>query len=85
MMLSDDQLDELNKALLSRLSELEALSGDREQSAKPVELDQQSFGRVSRIDSIQQQQMAKSHQANAEKEVVMIKLALNKIESGDYG
>jgi DnaK suppressor protein len=58
------------------------LSGD---NTKPVALDQQSVGRVSRIDAIQQQQMAS---ANREQSITLLQQiisALKRIESNSYG
>jgi len=52
---------------------------------QPVALDQQSVGRVSRIDAIQQQQMALANQQQARAQLGSIEQALHRIASGDYG
>jgi len=63
------------------LSASEDTSGDR----KPVELDQQSVGRVSRGDAMQVQAMAKAQDARRAARIMMIDAALKRIEEGDYG
>ena len=54
-------------------------------AARPVKLDQQSVGRVSRIDAIQQQQMALASQQQAEKQLRRVELALQRVDAGEYG
>lgn len=54
-------------------------------AAKPVELDQNRVGRLSRMDAMQAQAMAK---ASAERQGLLLKgidNALLRIKSGDYG
>ena len=48
-------------------------------------LDQQSVGRLSRMDAIQQQAMAQAQDRARQKERIMIKAALTRIENGEYG
>lgn len=54
-------------------------------AAAPVELDQTTVGRVSRIDAIQQQQMAKAGQGRRQQLLVQIEKALQRIDDDDYG
>ncbi len=84
-MLDSDQINILQQQLLQRQAELQGLLLQRQNSSQPVTLDQQAVGRVSRIDAIQQQQMAAANKAQAEVELKQIILALNLIESEDYG
>ena len=58
---------------------------DSDPSTRPVELDQQSVGRVSRIDAIQQQQMAIAGREQGEQLALAIRRALQRIEDGSYG
>lgn len=83
--MDDQQLLELKGILESRRIELEELLSEREESAKPVTLDQQSFGRVSRIDAIQQQQMATANKKQAELELrrVIASLTLIADDNGE--
>jgi len=51
----------------------------------PVELDQQSVGRLSRMDAIQVQAMAQAVGARREGRFAQIEAALKRIEAGEYG
>jgi DnaK suppressor protein len=83
--LTSRQINKLTNQLKLKQAELELqLEGSR-QSTEPVTLDQQVVGRVSRMDAIQQQQMAI---ANREQSTLLLKLvstALLRIKSGEYG
>ena len=57
---------------------------DADAATKPVTLDQQSVGRVSRIDAIQQQQMAIAGHEQASKQLKQVELALHRVEAGKY-
>jgi DnaK suppressor protein len=54
-------------------------------AAGTVELDQSSMGRVSRMNAMQQQAMAKSLRARLELQKRKLVAALGRIESGSYG
>lgn len=83
--LSQRQLDTLHELLETQLHELGSQLENAESAARPVELDQQSVGRVSRIDAIQQQQMALANREQAQLLAQRIRLALQRIEEGSYG
>lgn len=71
--------------LKERLAEITAgLEGGRDGEA-PVELDQARVGRVSRMDAMQQQAMAKAAARLAGMEKTRIQKALIRMEAGDYG
>lgn len=72
------------KRLLDELSVLENEPG-HDEARKPVELDQQSIGRVSRMDAIQQQQMAQATERRRQIQLTRIKAALHRIEEDEYG
>ena len=78
-------IDELKQGLLRRLAELEAVDALSDEDRKPVELDQQSVGRLSRMDAMQRQAMAFASQARRQHEARMIAAALERIETGDFG
>jgi len=83
--LTAKQINHLKKQLKLKAAELESQLEESRQSTEPVTLDQQSVGRVSRIDAIQQQQMAV---ANREQSMLLLKrvsAALRRIESEEYG
>lgn len=83
--LEQRQIDELRGILEARRRELETQLESGTEAARPVTLDQQSVGRVSRIDAIQQQQMAIASQQQSANVSKRIDLALQRIDDGEYG
>lgn len=83
--LKDIDKNRLKKLLLERQSELERLIEISKSSCEPVELDQTRQGRLSRQDALMQQEMAKETNRRREADLNRIFLALEKIESDDYG
>ncbi|MEQ8433150.1 MAG: TraR/DksA C4-type zinc finger protein [Oceanicaulis sp.] len=71
--------------LIALKDELTALSQTSSEDRKPVSLDQQSVGRLSRQDSLQVQAMAKAADARRAGELRRIDAALTRIEEGEYG
>ena len=69
-------------ALRLELQELEAMSAD---ACKPVELDQSTVGRLSRIDAMQGAQIAQEASRRRQQQLGRIAGALARIEAGDYG
>ena len=84
-MLSNKEIESLKNLLLQQQVDTEELLLQREDTSKPVILDQQSVGRVSRIDAIQQQQMAVANKYQAKVELKKIAEALIAISEEDYG
>lgn len=78
-------MSEARERLLALKAELEALSREAAEDRKPVELDQQSVGRLSRQDSLQVQAMAKAADARRAQEIRRIDAALQRVEDGEYG
>ena len=63
-----------------------ALQDDRgQQSQQTVTLDQQSVGRLSRMDALQQQAMAKAVQTRRNQMHMRIAAALRRIDEGEFG
>ena len=83
--LDKNQIEQLRALLIEKKQVLRAQVSSRDSSTKPVTLDQQSVGRVSRIDAIQQQQMAIANQQQTRQQLQHIELALQRIEAGEYG
>ena len=54
-------------------------------TSKPVELDQTMVGRLSRMDAMQQQEMALATKRRREQLLIQIEQAFQRIESGNYG
>ena len=83
--LTAEQRAELRTDLVAlRGSLTEAVAAD-EAASKPVTLDQSSVGRLSRMDAIQVQQMAKASLRSHQLRLEQVAQALRLIESGDYG
>ena len=78
-------LAKFRKLLEAEKAELIAASEGTSESRKPVELDQQSVGRVSRGDAMQVQAMAKAQDARRAARIKMIDAALTRLDAGDYG
>lgn len=71
--------------LLDLKAELITLSQSADEDRKPVELDQQSVGRLSRMDSMQVQAMAKAADARRAQEIRRVDAALQRLEDDEYG
>mgnify|MGYP000565810525 CR=1 FL=1 len=82
--LTEEQFQELSGILAKLETELmEQLAGFKEQ-AQPVDLDL-PIGRLSRMDAIQQKQMAKANKLNAEQRLLQVRNALTLVKNDDYG
>jgi len=77
--------DVIRKKLTALYDETLALSEAAKENRKPVTLDQQSVGRLSRMDSLQVQAMDKAQDAARQKKLLKIKAALKRLDAGDYG
>jgi DnaK suppressor protein len=77
-------IPKIKKKLLAEQQELIQISEQEQSTRAPVELDQTTTGRLSRIDAIQVQEMAKEAQRRREQRLVVIKNALKRIDEDDY-
>jgi DnaK suppressor protein len=71
--------------LLAKKSEIEREQAASEADRAPVELDQTSVGRLSRMDAMQNREMALAAERRRKTELAKIDAALRRIETGDYG
>lgn len=71
--------------LIARRDELQRLSAGSADARETVTLDQQSVGRLSRMDALQQQAMAQATERQRAAELVKIEQALGRIDEGEYG
>jgi len=83
--ITDEQIRELHAALGGLREELEAVLALSRDGSKPVALDHGATGRVSRVDALQQQQMALANRRSAEVRLAQVRRALASHEAGDYG
>ena len=71
--------------LLAQGAEIDELSRSSTDSRQPVELDQQSVGRLSRVDALQMQAMAEATERSRTRRRAQIASALARIDAGEYG
>jgi DnaK suppressor protein len=79
------QLTQFKQQLLSQRDALMTSQQMAQSASEPVELDQSSVGRVSRVDAMQSQSMAVEAIRLRQQQLRKITMALALIESGDYG
>ena len=74
------------EAILKALrAELQAQSEQTEDDRRPVQLDQQAVGRLSRMDAMQVQAMAEAQQRQRAIKLQQIDAALQRLEDDEYG
>ena len=84
-MTTKEDASRITSRLLELKRDLEAdeqMSGD---AIKPVALDQQSVGRLSRMDALQIQSMAKATKARRNAQKLRLDAAFKRLNTGDYG
>jgi len=77
--------DHFSDLLLARRAELKAVMEAVSANSDPVELDQSRVGRLSRMDALQGQAMAKETERRRGLELQRIASALARIEDEDFG
>ena len=83
--MTPEELNKFRNLLLEWRDDLQSTSDVRDQSSDTVHLDQQSVGRLSRMDALQGQALAKAGKERAERQLKMIEAALVRIDNDDYG
>ena len=78
-------MSEFRDLITARLAEIAAEDALGQDGQSVVELDQQAFGRLSRMDALQNQAMAKAQQVRRDGEAGRLRAALERIKAGDYG
>lgn len=79
------QEEEARKRLQARIAELEEEERLSEADRAPVSLDQESVGRLSRMDAIQVQAMALAAQRRRRAEKARIEAAIRRLDLGEFG
>lgn len=82
--LNDEQKEELRGDLTAAREELARSIESAADGARPVALDQ-PIGRLSRMDAMQQQSMAKANRLAAKQRLGRVEVALERFGRGDYG
>ena len=83
--MTGQDLNALRASLVSRLEALRAASETTADTRRPVELDQTSVGRLSRMDAMQGQAMALAVEQRRKEEGRRIEAAISRIDEGEYG
>ncbi len=78
-------INQYRRKLLSRHAELVHLQSISQEGRSAVKLDQQSVGRLSRMDAMQQQAMAAATQRQRDNEISRIINALRRMDEDEYG
>lgn len=78
-------VEAFEQRLREELAETIRLIEESKEYRAPVELDQQSVGRLSRMDAMQQQAMAQDITRRRQHRKVSIERALSRIRDGEYG
>jgi len=83
--MNEQDLEKFRKIILLRLTELKEEDAKGTAGQAIVELDQQSVGRLSRMDALQNQAMANANHARRQAQKTRLKAALKRMEEGEYG
>lgn len=83
--LATAQVTELQVELERRLAKLEKSMRVTDEAMKTVELDQTAVGRLSRMDSLQNQSLSKGLREREIVQLSQIREALERIADGSYG
>ena len=77
--------EEARTALLARRAELEREASSNADARDTVELQQDSVGRLSRMDAMQQQAMAQAQDRRRISEQARVEAALARLDAGEWG
>lgn len=77
--------EDWRQVLLDLRAELERVADTAADSSAVVELDQSKVGRLSRMDAMQAQAMAKASDRRREAKLRRIAVALKRVDDGDFG
>ena len=75
----------VRRALEEELRSLANTSAAAADERRPVELDQQSVGRLSRMDALQVQAMAKAVESRRQARSQRLRAALQRLDDGEFG
>ena len=83
--MNDPDMTQAHARINARLQALDAEDMLGEEGQATVQLDQQAVGRLSRMDALQNQAMAKANATRRDAERTRLKAALVRISEGEYG
>lgn len=84
-MAQEPDLERWRAVLLSEREALTQSSAATSESRAPVTLDQQSVGRLSRMDALQAQAMHQAEEERRQHRLRLIAAALSRLDDGEYG
>lgn len=85
MALTSDLLADLRAELERQVARLERSMLSSEEASQPVQLDQQAVGRLSRMDSMQNQHMSRNLHEREQARFAAVQAALDRMDTGIYG
>ena len=83
--LSPDQLTDLRLELEKQLKKLTKSMAVSDEALRPVTLDQTAVGRLSRMDSLQNQSMTRNLHEREQTQFAQVRAALERLANGTYG
>jgi DnaK suppressor protein len=83
--LNPEQLILMRERLCTLQADLMRRLDDNKAAVAPVELDQTTVGRLSRVDAMQQQAMAQASEHLAARQLARVRSALLRVDHGTYG
>ena len=83
--MTTDNLEKCRTLLLAQRDDLLSTREVRDESSDTVHLDQQSVGRLSRMDALQSQALAQAGKVRADHQLRLIEAALLRIDNDEYG
>jgi DnaK suppressor protein len=83
--MNETELQNLRNVILKRMAALQDAEDLGEAGQAVVTLDQQAVGRLSRMDALLNQAMARAQHAMREQELKQLSAALQRIADGEYG
>ena len=83
--MNETETNKFRALIQARLDALEREDARGKDAQSVVTLDQQSVGRLSRMDALQSQSMAKGLQARRNAQRVALKQALSRLDSAEFG
>lgn len=83
--MTDADREQLRLLAGARLAELRALDDRARDARATVALDQQSVGRLSRVDALQRQAMARATETRRKRDIERLSAALERMDDPEYG
>ncbi len=83
--MNDTRAAEFRALIETRLADLDAQEARGREGQATVDLDQQAIGRLSRMDALQNQAMAKAGHVRRQAEQTRLRAALARLDEGEFG